>query len=245
VTQEATEPRLRPRNRLLLALPEDDCAAILAEAECVTLRPGMVLQEALSPAAYAWFPEDGLASYVAVMEDGSMIEAASVGLEGFVGISLVLGNAASSIRVIWQVPGSANRIPAAVFTRLYREGRFGSTLGVFIADVLGQMAQVAGCNRRHVIVQRAARWLLMTHDRVDGDRFLLTHEFLATMLGAGRPKVTLAAQRLQAAGLITYRRGVVTIEDREGLERAACECYRVLARSFPGSERQGAAAGSA
>jgi CRP-like cAMP-binding protein len=111
--------------------------------------------------------------------------------------------------------------------------------------IMDQMAQVAGCNRRHIIVERAARWLLMTHDRVDGDRFLLTHEFLATMLGAGRPKVTLAAQRLQAAGLITYRRGVVTIEDRHGLERAACECYRVLARSFPAPESQEAAAASA
>src|SRR5439155_18129566 len=188
-----------------------------------------ILQETLSAPAFAYFPEDGLGSVVAVMEDGSMVEAASVGRDGFVGASLYLGAARSTARVIWQVPGEAYRIPAEAFLDLIAEGRFGDSLAGYLQQMQDQMTQVAGCNRRHTIERRAARWLLMTHDRVSGDQFLLTHEFLATMLGAGRPKVTIAAQKLQQAGLISYRRGVVSIRDRAGLERAACECYRVIA----------------
>lgn len=195
---------------------------------------GTVLQEPGVPPAQAYFPEDGLGSYVAVMEDGSMVEAASVGYEGFIGVPLVLGAATSTGGVIWQVPGAAYRIQAPEFTALLRGGRFGGRLGLFIQQLADQMTQVAACNRRHRIVQRAARWLLMTHDRVSGDQFLLTQEFLATMLGAGRPKVTIAAQQLQQAGLIAYQRGVVTIRDRAGLEQATCECYRIVAVSFPG-----------
>jgi CRP-like cAMP-binding protein len=201
----------------------------------VELPVGTILQEALTAPAFAYFPEDGLGSIVAVMEDGSMVEAASVGRDGFIGTSMVLGQARTTARVIWQVPGEAYRMPADAFVALMEEGRFGSSLIRFIQVEMDQMTQVAGCNRRHTIERRAARWLLMTHDRVDGDEFLLTHEFLATMLGAGRPKVTLAAQKLQQAGLIAYRRGVVTVRDRAGLESAACECYRVIASAYPGT----------
>jgi hypothetical protein len=230
--------RRRPltlRNRLLLALGPDDREVVLAQAEFLSMSVGDVVQEVMTPPTHVLFPNDGLGSFVAVMEDGSMVEAASVGIDGFIGAPVVLGAGVSTGLVIWQVPGSAYRIPVAPFLELLREGRFGSVLGTYLQQMADQMTQVAGCNRRHVIVKRAARWLLMTHDRVTGDEFLLTHEFLATMLGAGRPKVTLAAQRLQELGLISYRRGIVTIRDRPGLEAAACECYPVLARTFPGS----------
>jgi hypothetical protein len=163
-----------------------------------------------------------------MMEDGSMVEGASVGVDGFVGSTLVLGVETSLTRIIWQVPGDAYRIPAAAFARLCAEGRFGTALTGYLQHVLDQTTQVAGCNRRHTIIARAARWLLTTHDRTEGDTFILTQEFLATMLGVNRPKVTLAAQRLQAAGYITYRRGRITILDRAGLESASCECYRLL-----------------
>jgi CRP-like cAMP-binding protein len=225
---------LTTRNRLLLDLAELDRQAVLDQAELVTIPVGAILQETMAAPTHVYFPEDGLASIVAVMEDGSMVEGASVGIDGFVPLALALRATTSSARIIWQVPGAAQRIPADAFNVLMSEGRFGATLTRFVQDVADQMSQVAGCNRRHSIEKRAARWLLMTHDRVEGDRFLLTHEFLATMLGAGRPKVTVAAQRLQEAGLIAYRRGVVTVRDREGLERAACECYRVVALAFPG-----------
>jgi hypothetical protein len=195
---------------------------------------GDIVQEAMAPPTHVLFPNDGLGSFVAMMEDGSMVEAASVGIDGFIGATVVLGADISTGRVIWQVPGSAYRIPVGPFLKLFQDGRFGSVLGVYLQQMIDQMTQVAGCNRRHVIVARAARWLLMTHDRAVGDQFLLTHEFLATMLGAGRPKVTLAAQHLQEAGLISYRRGMVTVRDRAGLEAASCECYSVLARAFPG-----------
>jgi CRP-like cAMP-binding protein len=201
-----------------------------------------VLQEPHRFPEYAWFPEDGLASIVAVMEDGSTVEAASTGLDGFVGHPLLLG-ATSTTRVIWRVPGTAYRIPGDAFLGLAADGAARQLLLTYIQAALDQMAQVAGCNRRHSLVRRAARWLLMTHDRVEGDTFLLTQEFLATMLGAGRPKVTVAAQKLQATGLIAYRRGKVEIRDRAGLEDAACDCYVVLAATFPGAVAQASGAG--
>lgn len=235
--------RLIPRNRLLQALSETDRRAVLDRAELIDIAVGSILQETHAAPTYAYFPEDGLGSIVAVMEDGTMIEGASVGRDGFIGATLFLGTARSTSRVIWQVPGEAYRIAATDFTRLLRDGRFGATLAGYMQQMIDQMTQVAGCNRRHTIERRAARWLLMTHDRVEGDQFLLTHEFLATMLGAGRPKVSLAAQKLQAAGLISYRRGVVNVRDRAGLERVACECYAVVASGYPAAEGRRAEVG--
>jgi CRP-like cAMP-binding protein len=222
------------RNRLLLELSVEDCDAVLARAEFVQLAVGTILQEAHNEAEFAYFPNDGLASIVALMADGSMTEGASVGRDGFIGSTLVLGTRHSTARVIWQVPGSAYRIPAPAFLEMNEQGIFGGRLLGFLQEALDQTTQVAACNRRHTILQRAARWLLMVHDRVDGTTFMLTQEFLATMLGVGRPKVTLAAQGLQRAGLISYRRGVVSVLDRKGLEQLACECYGVLAGTYPG-----------
>lgn len=222
------------KNRLLLDLPADNCEAVLARAELVPLAVGAILQEVQHEAEFAYFPNDGLASIVALMGDGSMVEGASVGRDGFIGSTLVLGVRHSTARVIWQVPGSAYRIPAAAFLEMIEQGHFGRRLHAFIQESMDQTTQVAGCNRRHSIAQRAARWLLMVHDRVDGASFTLTQELLATMLGVGRPKVTLAAQRLQRAGMISYRRGVVSVLDRLGLEKLACECYGVLAGTYPG-----------
>ncbi len=164
-----------------------------------------------------------------------MTEAASVGIEGFFGSTLVLGRERSVTRSVWQVPGTTYRIAASDLLELLRDGPLQSVLLRSVQDAMDQMSQVAGCNRRHPLSSRAARWLLMTQDRVPDGEFKLTHEFLATMLGADRPRVTLAAKALQEAGLIQYRRGVVRVTDREGLEEAACECYAILARIFPGA----------
>lgn len=195
---------------------------------------GVVVQEPPHPSDHAYFPNGGLGSVVAVMDDGSMTEAAVIGIDGFVGAPLALGATRATTRILWQVAGEAYRIPAEPFVTLLQAGCFGGTLNRYIQELSDQMAQTAGCNRRHTISQRAARWLLMTGDRVDGGQFTLTQEFLALMLGVGRPKVTLAAQKLQHDGLIAYRRGVVTIRDRAGLEATACECYHLLAATYPG-----------
>jgi CRP-like cAMP-binding protein len=195
---------------------------------------GTVVQEPPRPSDHAYFPNGGLGSLVAVMDDGSMTEAAVIGIDGFVGMPLALGATRATTRILWQVAGEAYRIPAEQFMVLVEDGRFARTLNVYMQELSDQMAQTAGCNRRHSISQRAARWLLMTGDRVDGGQFTLTQEFLALMLGVGRPKVTLAAQKLQQDGLIAYRRGVVSIRDRAGLETTACECYALLAATYPG-----------
>jgi CRP-like cAMP-binding protein len=196
---------------------------------------GVVVQEPPHPSDHAYFPNGGLGSVVAVMDDGSMTEAAVIGIDGFVGAPLALGAKRATTRILWQVAGEAYRIPAEQFVNLLNGGCFGGTLNTYIQELSDQMAQTAGCNRRHTISQRAARWLLMTGDRVDGGQhFTLTQEFLALMLGVGRPKVTLAAQKLQQDGLISYRRGNVTIRDRAGLESTACECYTLLAATYPG-----------
>ncbi|MBI3751169.1 MAG: Crp/Fnr family transcriptional regulator [Chloroflexi bacterium] len=235
-------PRPLYRNVVLSRLRPAVREQLLEGAELLRIVPGAVLQEPNREAPYAYFPEDGLASVVAVMEDGSMVEGVSTGLDGFVGIPLFL-DTPSTTRVIWQVPGSAYRVPAEVFKRVARQDSVAIGLMGYVQAAIDQTVQVAGCNRRHSIVRRAARWLLMTHDRVEGDTFMLTQEFLATMLGAGRPKVTVAAQRLQSAGLISYRRGTVEVRDRAGLEAAACDCYAVMAQAFPGRRHDRGGAG--
>jgi CRP-like cAMP-binding protein len=226
--------RLKPLNRLLLELPSSELGRFLERAELLDLPVGALLQEVQEPATHAYFPETGVGSVVAVMDDGSMTEAASIGKEGFFGSTLVVGSDRSVTRSVWQVPGEAYRIAAADLRELLVDGRLHGILLRSLQDAMDQMSQVAGCNRRHPLSARAARWLLMTQDRVPDGEFKLTHEFLATMLGADRPRVTLAAKALQEAGLIQYRRGVVRVTDREGLEEAACECYTILARIFPG-----------
>lgn len=227
------------RNRLLLELSETDRDAVIARSTLLELRIGDVIQEVGSASEAAYFPESGLGSIVAVMEDGTMTEAASVGMDGFLGATLLTGTDRSATRIVWQVPGAAYRLPAADFRELLGTGTLTTVLLRSLQCLMDQMTQVAGCNRRHQLVARAARWLLMTDDRVEGPEFRLTHEFLATMIGADRPRVTLAARSLQQAGLLTYHRGVVRILDRTGLEDVACECYTVIARMFPGLDESG------
>ncbi len=217
-----------------MQLPASERSAVLQRATLVSIAVGDLIQEVGAVAEHVYFPESGLGSIVAVMDDGTMTEAASVGVDGFLGTTVLVGAERSSARVVWQVPGDAYRIPADEIRALLRKGTMAAVLLRFLQSLMDQMSQVAGCNRRHPLAARAARWLLMTGDRVVGPEFRLTHEFLATMLGADRPRVTLAARSLQQAGLITYHRGLVRILDRPGLVEVACECYRVLARDFPG-----------
>lgn len=183
---------------------------------------------------YAYFPESGVLSYCTVMEDGSAVEVARVGRDGVVGLRLLSGARQLSTRVTWVVSGDAFRIPADTFLKLATEDGFAGTLGAFLHALFEQIAQTSGCNRRHTILQRAVRILLLTHDRVDGDEFPITQETLASLLGVERPKMTQAAQSLHRRGLISYRRGIMRIQDRVGLLEVACECYAVIAKTFPG-----------
>ena len=220
-------------NTLLRALPEDARALIMPELEYVKLELKDVLQRPGRPIDHVYFPHNGVCSATSTMVDGETVELATIGREGMVGVPLVLDDDRVAHAVFVQVPGEADRLPAAAFLRL--QDRLPEMRRLMLRYTLAfvtQVAQGAACNRVHPIEQRCARWLLMTHDRVDGDTFLLTQEFLGQMLGVSRPSVSIAAAMLQKAGLISYVRGQVTVHDRAQLETASCECYRVITDEF-------------
>jgi CRP-like cAMP-binding protein len=180
------------------------------------------------------FPTEGVCSLLSVVDDGRTVEVATVGNEGFVGLPVFLqATLTSSHRAIVQIPGRGITLPAASFLDLSNSGgRFQTILQRYAQAIITQIAQGAACNRVHSVEQRCARWLLMTRDRVTDDRFPLTQEFLAQMLGAGRQAVNEAAQSLQEDGLIRYSRGDITVLDRAGLERRSCECYSLIRGEF-------------
>jgi CRP-like cAMP-binding protein len=221
------------RNALLAALPEAERALLGAELDFVPLPYRQVLQEIDRPIGHLWFPHTGVASMLSEMADGGIVEVATIGREGMVGLPLVLDAGQSAHRLFMQVPGEGHRLTAAAFARLRpRLPALERLLLRYALSLMTQVSQGSACNRLHPIETRCARWMLLTHDRVDGDSFPLTHEFLAQMLGVTRPSVTIAAGMLQKAGLIHYVRGTVSILDRRGLEAAACECYGIITREF-------------
>lgn len=221
------------RNAVLQALPDELRRRLIDASELVEIEIGAVLQEPGHQPPHVVFPESGAGSMVTMLVDGGMVEAAIIGVDTFVGTTVVLRTTSRVTRVVWQVPGGGWRLPAGDFDRIVGKNPNPAFYRA-VQAISDQFAQVSACNRRHTIRQRAARWLLMVADRLYATEFELTHEFLATMLGAGRPKVSLAAQQLQNERLIRYRRGLITIVDRDGLSDVACECYAVLKRIFPG-----------
>ncbi len=217
------------RNRVLAALPREDRNRIASCLETVSLRDGTVLAEPHQALTHVYFPESGFASIVAIMGNGDTAEAGMVGREAAVGLSLFLGSPSLPARIVWQVPGRAERMAPEDFRREADvPGPFQDRLKLATQALMVQLTQSVGCNRLHPLEQRCARWLLGSRDRVDRDEFRLTQEFLALMLGVHRPSVTLVAGSLAEQGCITYRRGTISILDREGLEEVACECYRVV-----------------
>ena len=213
-------------NSILLGLPADELGAAARKLEFVELPTHTVLHEAGEPLTHVYFINSGLASVLAVMSDGKSVEVGLAGKEGFIGLPLVVGLSSSPTQVIMQVGGSAHQLSAADFKELLsRSAALEKSLNRY-AQILGMQAtHVAACNRLHEVDARLARWLLMSQDRLGGEVVPLTQEFLAHMLGTRRASVTVAAGILQKAGLITYNRGSVRIDDRRGLEEAACECY--------------------
>lgn len=226
-------PPQNVRNRLLRLLPPSDLERLWPRLEPVELTLKTVL---LAPGAVVesvHFLETGTVSMIAVMEDGTQTEVGLVGPEGMVGLPLLLGVSTSALEGLVQVGGTALRLPAAAFRTALAESPSLLPLLLRYVDAFHfQVAQRAACNGRHQIVQRLARWLLMTHDRVEGDSFHMTQEFMSTMLGVQRPSVTLAIGTLQNACLVRHDRGTVQVLDRPGLEAASCECYGVVRRRF-------------
>jgi CRP-like cAMP-binding protein len=217
-----------PTNRILDALPPAERDRIIGTMQVVALPIKTVLFEPGAMIDAVHFPISGVISLVTPLEDGSIVEVATVGNEGIVGVPHVAGGSLT-VRAISQVAGASLRMPAAAFLAEWeRPGPLRNLVQNYLQALFGQISQAAGCNRLHSNEERLSRWLLMSHDRVGLSEFHITHEFLGQMLGSRRATVTLSAGVLQAAGLIRYNRGLVTIVDREGLEGVSCECYKVI-----------------
>ncbi|TMQ33061.1 MAG: Crp/Fnr family transcriptional regulator [Planctomycetota bacterium] len=220
-------PPNQTENRLLDRLP-DESKRLLPSWETIPLPQGYVLSKQDGPMSHVYFPTGGVCSVVSISERGKIIETATVGNEGMIGLPVLLGLDFSPITAISQVAGEALRMPAASFLEAMRPGgALDRLLRRYIAFVLRYLQQTIACNALHSVEERMCRWLLMTHDRVGQEEFILTQEFLAEMLGVRRQSVTVVAGTLQRAGLIAYRRGAMRIIDREGLEAASCECYEI------------------
>ena len=221
------------QNRLLRALPPDDLRRLLPELEPVSHHLKEVLIEANRPFRFVYFPVSGVYSVVTTMESGATVEVATVGNEGMVGLPAFLGSETSTTTVFAQVPGTALALPVAGLTaQTQGDTALRNVLQRYTQVLFAHFAQSVACNRVHPIPKRCARWLLMTHDRVETQPFPLTHEFLSQMLGVRRATVTEAVGALQKAGLIRYRQGQMTIVDRKGLESASCECYGIIAAEY-------------
>jgi CRP-like cAMP-binding protein len=216
-------------NIILLSLPDEEYNLLRPHLEPADLPQYEILHEPAEKIDYAYFLNEGMTSLVALSSDGRSVEVGVVGKEGMVGMSLTMGLQRGIFRAIMQMAGSGLRISSDIFQEiLVCAPALRSELSRFALMHGMQVAQLAACNRLHEIEQRLGRWLLMCQDRVDSPVLPLTHEFLAEMLGTGRPSVSLAARALEDAGLIENLRGTVKILNRKGLEQAACECYGVI-----------------
>ena len=215
-------------NRLLAALPAADYARILPSLTVVPLKLKDTLHKPGEPIRDVYFPGGGFCSMLTVLEDGKMVEIATVGREGMVGVSAILDGApVTSAAMVQGETDTCYRMKVDAFRReVDQRGAFHELMAHFAQALFGFVAQSTACNAIHSVEQRLARWLLMAQDRMGSDEFPLTQEFVAMMLGASRPTVTVVAGTLQKAGLIKYRHGHVSIVDRENLEAASCECYR-------------------
>lgn len=221
-------------NRLLAALPPEELGRIRPMLETVPLEFKLLLHGPDRPIDHVWFPHIGVLSLVNEVPESRPVEVATVGNEGFTGVPLLLGADTMPTQCICQIPGAASRMGSGAFRDAQDANPvFRALLLRYTLALLNQVAQSASCNRAHSIDERCARWLLMTHDRVNGAKhFPLTQEFLAQMLGVRRASVSVAQAILQRAGLIRYTRGSISVLDREGLEAASCPCYGIIRTGY-------------
>jgi CRP-like cAMP-binding protein len=226
-------------NDILSSLPADETELIKPHLEEIELSYHSILHEAGEALPFTYFLSEGLASLVVVTSDGKSVEVAIAGREGMVGTPVIVGIGYGPYRVVMQIAGRALRIKAETLVEILENSPvLASRLHRYVLIQGLQIAQIAACNRLHEVEQRLARWLLMCHDRVDSELLPVTHEFLAQMLGTGRPSISLAAGLLQRAGVIANFRGRVKIVNRKSLERTACECYRAMRAFSHGRESQ-------
>lgn len=224
---------LPPRNRLLAALPAKEFERLRANLEPVELSLRDIITPADRAISHAYFVEQGLVSLVQPLSDGAAVEVGLIGREGFVGTPLLLGVAQTPAEANVQLKGSALRITAeALLAAVQKSAELQSLLLSFTNALHIQVTQTAACNSRHELNQKLARWLLSARDRTESDELALSHEFLSMMLGRRRAGVTVALGNMKKAGLIENSVGRVRILDREGLENAACECYRVVSDEY-------------
>lgn len=217
------------RNLLLRLLPDSEREAVDSVSEMVTIVAKETIFRRGEPIPYIHFPHDCVISLVTELEDGNSVEAMTVGCDGFAGLAAFHGVPSSRLTAIGQISGDSRRVTTQNFQRLLRDcEELKRVLHRYSQYVFETVSQSAACNRMHVIEQRCARWLLMSEDRVGRNHFDLTQEFLAEMLGVRRPGVTVAMGALEKAGLISHGRGRIAVTNRPGLEKASCECYRVI-----------------
>ena len=230
----AVPPRQTPhQNHLLDALPPRDYQRLASHLELIPMALGDVLYESGVELRYVYFPTTSIVSLLYVMEDGASAEIAVVGNEGILGISLFMGGDTTPSRAIVQSAGHGFRLKAELLKEEF--GRFGPTMHLLLRytqALITQMSQTAACNRHHSVDQQLCRWLLLSLDRLASNELSMTQELIANMLGVRREGVTEAAGKLQDAGLISYRRGTITVLDRQGLEARSCECYQVVKTEF-------------
>jgi CRP-like cAMP-binding protein len=220
-------------NAILTCLKGKEKTLALQGGEVIDLKVRQSVYQPEMRINEAYFPLGAILSVVARMKDGAMIEIGTIGREGTSALPLVMGSETSANESFCQVPGKAWKMPAATFRRLLTTSQlFRELVNRYVQAYVNMVGQLAACNRLHSVYERCARWLLMTGDRVGGNEFPLTHEFLAIMLGSRRSGVTVAAAMLQKAGFIHYEHGKITILDRTGLEATTCECYKITTDQF-------------
>ena len=220
-------------NYLLSALPAPELERWLPDLEPVDLPLGHVVFESDSPLRHVYFPTTAIVSLLYVLENGASAEIAVVGREGLVGVSLFMGGNSTPNRAVVQSAGKGYRLGAqALNAEFSRAGAVLRLLLCYTQALISQMSQTAVCNRHHSLDQQLCRWLLLSLDRLDGDELVMTQELIASMLGVRRTGVTQAASQLQAAGLIRYSRGRISVLNRPGLEKRTCECYQVVKKEY-------------
>jgi CRP-like cAMP-binding protein len=217
------------KNHLLAALPAVDFDRLWPDMKLVPLTLGEVLYESGIALRHVYFPTDSIVSLLYVMADGASAEIAVVGNEGVIGVSLFMGGETTPSRAVVQSAGHAYRLAGSLLKDEFVRGAAMQHLLLrYTQALITQMAQTAVCNRHHSLDQQLCRWLLLSLDRLSSNQLVMTQELIANMLGVRREGVTEAAGRLQAAGLISYSRGHITVLDRPGLEARTCECYAVV-----------------
>jgi CRP-like cAMP-binding protein len=220
-------------NALLAALPDAEYGRWLQHLEPVELPLGAVLYEAGAQLSHVYFPTTAIVSLICVMDNGATTEIAIVGNEGVVGVSLFMGGESTTSRAVVQSAGLGYRLNASRMTEEFsRAGPVMNLLLRYTQALITQMAQTAVCNRHHSLDQQLCRWLLLSLDRLGSNELIVTQELIANLLGVRREGVTEAAGRLHAAGIITYRRGHITVIERAQLELRSCECYAVVKREY-------------